>query len=77
MGWLGYYRETNRAGLDISPKLMTFLNNGVLKGKVKVDWRFVAASEVPEGPWKDEISGVEADSKIFNLKTKTLKNQDN
>lgn len=77
MGWLGYYRETNGAGLDVSPTVMKYLNNNSLKeGMINVNWRFVKSSEVPDGPWKDKISGAEAKNKVLNLKTQTLRNQD-
>jgi hypothetical protein len=42
-------KENNAAGIDISPAVRDFL--GISSG-AKVDWRFCADSEVPDGPWK-------------------------
>jgi hypothetical protein len=45
-------REFNGAGMDVSPALTGCLGFPELDGEdAVVDWRFVEASEVPEGPW--------------------------
>lgn len=41
--------ENGAAGIDLSPSIRDYL--GLTSGK-KVHWRFVEASQVPEGPWK-------------------------
>lgn len=43
----------SKAGLDVSPAISTFLG---LSGVNKCDWAFVAASTVPDGPWKQTIT---------------------
>ncbi|OCL27196.1 hypothetical protein U472_06915 [Orenia metallireducens] len=75
MGWSSQgYRFTNKAGLDISPATMEYLDSdGLAKGKIIVNWKFVDISQVPDGPWLERISGVEADSKVLNLNTNTLR----
>jgi hypothetical protein len=40
--------ENNGAGLDVSPAVRDFL--GITSG-ASCDWRFVAADEIPDGPW--------------------------
>ena len=42
-----------RAGLDMSPALADYL---AIDGAGNVDWRFVNADEVPDGPWKQIIT---------------------
>ena len=37
------------AGIDVSPAIHDYLG---LNGMDRVNWKFVPASEVPEGPWK-------------------------
>jgi hypothetical protein len=74
MGWSSSgYRETNKAGLDLSPTAIKYLNNGTLIGKITANWRFVAENEVPVGPWKTKVSASGGDSQIFNLNTATLR----
>jgi len=41
------------SGLDVSPAVKIYLG---LKDIDKVSWRFVDQSEVPEGPWKKEVT---------------------
>lgn len=41
--------QNNGAGIDLSPAVRDYL--GFTSGK-KVDWCFVEANEVPDGPWK-------------------------
>jgi hypothetical protein len=41
-------RTYSKAGLDVSPAIRDFLG---LDGMDLTDWRFVDASEVPNGPW--------------------------
>lgn len=78
MGWLGYYRETNKAGLDISPEAMRYLtgqeSHEEPRGIIETNWRFIDENEVPDGPWKEEVSTREARPEIFNLETESLKN---
>ncbi len=78
MGWNAKYgyRETNLAGLDISPQAMKYLNNDVL-GKIIVNWRFVSYDQVPDGPWLNKISVTNADPEILNLQTQTLRTLQN
>jgi hypothetical protein len=43
----------NHAGLDVSPALNGCLGFSELDGdNDRVDWRFVDAPSVPDGPWK-------------------------
>ncbi|MGM0438493.1 MAG: hypothetical protein ACQEQD_09520 [Bacillota bacterium] len=79
MGWLGYYRETNKAGLDVSPEVMKYLigqddGEDPDKGKITTNWRLVDEEDVPDGPWKKNISTEKADTETMNLETETLKN---
>ncbi len=48
-------RATNRemAGLDVSPGIRDYLK---FNGTCHSDWRFVEASDVPEGPWKKVVT---------------------
>lgn len=46
-------RAHPRAGLDLSPAMRDCLG---MKDVAKTSWRFVAASEVPPGPWKQIIT---------------------
>ncbi len=46
-------RILNSAGIDLSPALANAIGLG---GKNQVNWRFVDASQVADGPWKDKIS---------------------
>ncbi len=41
--------KNNGAGIDLSPSIRDYLR---LKSGQKVHWRFVEASQVPNGPWK-------------------------
>ncbi|WP_408956436.1 hypothetical protein [Natroniella sp. ANB-PHB2] len=80
MGWSGEHRETNKAGLDISPTAMEYLGKQVEgdfieKGIVELDWRFVDEDEVPVGPWLYDESTEEANPEEFNLETETLRNR--
>lgn len=43
----------SNAGIDLSPAVQTYLN---LNGEDQVDWQFVDAADVPDGPWKDIIT---------------------
>ena len=43
----------NHAGLDLSPATTDYLG---LNGKEKVNWQFVDAKDVPNGPWKKIIT---------------------
>ena len=46
--------QSNRqAGLDVSPAVRDWL---ALGGMDKVDWQFVEAADVPNGPWKDVVT---------------------
>ncbi|MFW5985253.1 MAG: hypothetical protein ACOCQ1_03135 [Halanaerobiaceae bacterium] len=79
MGWKGYYRETNKAGLDVSRKVIKYLigqenDEEPEKGTIETNWRLVEEEDVPEGPWKEEISTGEADPEVLNLETETLRN---
>ena len=80
MGWSDDgYRETNQAGLDVSPKVMSELTDtsgDELKGLVETDWRFVEEEDVPDGPWKEEASYNQYDSQKLNLETETLRTID-
>jgi hypothetical protein len=42
-------QKNNGAGIDLAPSVRDYL--GFSSGQ-KCDWRFVEASEVPDGPWK-------------------------
>lgn len=42
-----------RAGLDMSPGLADYLN---IDGSGTVNWRFVDAANVPDGPWKETVT---------------------
>lgn len=45
-------QRANNAGLDVSPALRDCLGFTELNGNTDtVDWRFVEASDVPDGPW--------------------------
>ena len=48
-----------RPALDVSPAVQKLLN---LSQKDVTRWRFVAPSEVPDGPWKKIVSGEDAES---------------
>ena len=43
-----------RAGIDLSPAANDYLD---IRGKGRVDWRFVRADGVPPGPWLRVITG--------------------
>jgi len=43
----------NNAGLDVSPAVKLYLG---LSDIDKIDWQFVDASDVPEGPWKNILT---------------------
>lgn len=79
MGWSSSgYRETNKAGLDVSPDVMEYLGEKtdqdlLTRGIIDVNWRFIEEEEVPEGPWKDKISTTAGDVKVFNLETQPLR----
>ncbi|MEJ6950682.1 hypothetical protein [Natronospora cellulosivora (SeqCode)] len=79
MGWSSRgYRESNKAGLDVSPAVMEYLgeqfNQDFLrKGIIDVNWRFIEEDEVPNGPWKEKISTSSADIEEFNLETQSLR----
>jgi hypothetical protein len=46
-------RRYNGAGLDVSPALNGCLGFAALNGDGdRVDWQFVEASDVPDGPWR-------------------------
>ncbi|MGM0410333.1 MAG: hypothetical protein ACQEQF_06170 [Bacillota bacterium] len=81
MGWSGHYRETNKAGLDVSPEVMKYLidqddDGDPDKGKITTNWRLVDEEEVPDGPWKENVSTEKANKETMNLETETLKNLD-
>jgi len=82
MGWSeAGIRETNKAGLDVSPEVMKALiglesDGDPERGLIKTDWRFVDEEDVPDGPWKEEISTEAADIEIFNKETKTLRTKE-
>jgi hypothetical protein len=42
-----------RSGIDMSPATAKYLG---LDGRSKVDWQFVDASEVPDGPWTETVT---------------------
>jgi hypothetical protein len=42
-----------KAGLDISPASAQYLG---IEDSAHTEWRFVAANEVPDGPWKDIVT---------------------
>ena len=46
-------KENSHAGLDVSPAVHDYLGLGDVD---KTDWQFVAASDVPDGPWKKIIT---------------------
>ncbi len=78
MGWTGEVRETNGAGLDISPAAISYLVGGTEdnpdKGKIKVNWRFIEEKEVPQdGPWWSEKSDSSAQPANANYTTNTLR----
>lgn len=43
----------NSAGIDLSPAVAARLG---VSGTALVDWRFVEAAAVPDGPWKEKVS---------------------
>lgn len=46
--------KTNKhAGIDLSPAVNDYLG---LSDQEKVDWQFVSADQVPEGPWKQVVT---------------------
>ena len=47
-----------RAGLDLSPAMNTYLG---MDGEARVSWRFVGASQVPDGPWKTTVTTSQLD----------------
>jgi hypothetical protein len=50
-------RLAHRAGLDVSPAVRDCLGfDGLNTDTNRVDWRFVAAAEVPDGPWKRVVT---------------------
>jgi hypothetical protein len=44
--------EEKRAGLDLSQGATDYLH---LNGQEKVDWHFIDATDVPDGPWKKSL----------------------
>jgi hypothetical protein len=46
-------RRNLQAGLDVSPAVRDYL---ALGGMDKVNWQFVEASSVPDGPWKEIVT---------------------
>lgn len=42
-----------KAGIDLSPAAALYLR---IDGHSKVTWRFIDASEVPDGPWKEIVT---------------------
>lgn len=81
MGWSSKgYRETNKAGLDVSPTVMEYLSDIVnqdflSEGIMEVNWRFVEEKDVPDGPWLKKVSTSQADPEEFNLETSSLRNR--
>ncbi|MET0952135.1 MAG: hypothetical protein ABWX57_02545 [Aeromicrobium sp.] len=50
-------RKFNGAGMDVSPAINGCLGFSDLDGtNDRVDWRFVEAEDVPDGPWKKVIT---------------------
>ncbi|MCC6383339.1 MAG: hypothetical protein IT304_12605 [Dehalococcoidia bacterium] len=50
-------RRANNAGMDVSPALRDCLGFRDLNGdRDRVDWRFVDAVDVPDGPWKRVVT---------------------
>jgi hypothetical protein len=50
-------RKFNGAGMDVSPAINGCLGFSDLEGtNDRVDWRFVEAEDVPDGPWKKVIT---------------------
>ncbi|WP_456433301.1 endo alpha-1,4 polygalactosaminidase [Nitratifractor sp.] len=45
--------RNDHAGIDLSPAVRDYLGAGDVD---RVDWRFVDASEVPDGPWKETVT---------------------
>lgn len=46
-------REANHAGMDVSPALRDCLHfNGPDNAENMVDWQFLDATDVPDGPWR-------------------------
>jgi len=45
--------QNRHAGLDVSPAVRDYLN---LKDVDTVDWQFVPAAQVPNGPWKKVVT---------------------
>lgn len=46
-------KANHNAGLDLSPAMEEYLGLG---GEDKVDWQFIKAADVPDGPWKKIIT---------------------
>jgi len=49
----GNTKPKARAGLDLSPAMNDYLGLG---GEANVSWKFVEASDVPDGPWKTLVT---------------------
>lgn len=46
-------KQANSAGMDVSPAVRDCLGfNGINNAENQVDWQFVDAGQVPDGPWK-------------------------
>jgi len=48
----------NNAGLDVSPAVAQYLS---LEDIDSVDWQFVSAADVPDGPWKQVVTTSQID----------------
>lgn len=47
----------NNAGLDVSPALRDCLKfDGINNASNRIDWQFVDANDVPNGPWKEIVT---------------------
>ncbi len=46
-------KENDNAGLDVSPAVRDYLG---LSGMDKINWQFVDAKDVPDGPWKTIVT---------------------
>ncbi len=47
-------RRDAKAGIDLSPALNDYLH---IDGQSSVNWRFMPADQVPNGPWKKIVTG--------------------
>lgn len=48
--------KTIDSALDLSPSAFTHLQPNLDRGIIKASWAFVAADDVPAGPWKENVT---------------------